>query len=309
LAAEQDKFIVFAQRFQLKTEELPFDLTGRIAAAMAATPQKRQNWATVYVTVAAVALLAVGISSGYMYFDNASVIVAKESAGSPKPLVAAAPSPKDRLATLITSLPNLVEQNDIADTVGAIEQVVAANPNMDNIGEALCTIADTEFRCLKRYDKAFAAYDKLRVDYPDLFDSLQDCATRYNLLAEARWENYGPLYNLDVARSRENSFAEFENIVADYPNTALAGEAVDEMCSLERSVQKGRPIQVADVLEQVRERCSNPIAKAQVDLTLGHHYRNTLHDRECAMACYQRVAASDHVALSNQAHLALAQME
>ncbi|MCK5861431.1 MAG: hypothetical protein KAH38_03035, partial [Candidatus Hydrogenedentes bacterium] len=279
----------------------------RIAASLEEDSPKRRSWARVYVTVTAVAVLAVGLNFGYMYLDGTSTIGAPEQFSH---IAAAAhpSSPENELALLVGGVSDDMLPEDITAQVALIEAAIASNPDMYNAGEALCRIAGLEFHCLQRYGKAFSNYKQLHTEYPQLFDDCQECAARYNLLEEVRSEDYGPLYSLDLARN-ENSFTAFENIVADYPNTVLADAAVDEMRLLVQTARDDRGTNMADDLELVREQCSSPIAMAQVDLTLGHHYCNILNDRERAEACYKRVSAGGHISLAHQAHQALSEMD
>ncbi len=306
LAAEQERFVSFAAKFHPTTEELPFDLSGRIAVALTESSEPRQRYATIYVTAIAVLVLTVSVYLVSMFGGekNAPVL------GSSDIQMASVPSPFDELAASMQQAKVLEDKGDYLGAVGLLKRAIENAPESRIKGDPLQRLADIEYTCLQRYEEAFVAYDALRENYPDIFAANRDSQNRYNLLAELRNENYWPLYQLDSARSRNaDVFSVYEDIVALYPDTAFASVTVDEMCKFVKSgIQKEQMTRV-DELNRVRERCCNPTVVAKVDLMLGHHYYDIIKDREEARAYYTRVAASDHVALANQAIKALSVME
>ena len=310
LAKEQERFAVFADKFQLPSEELPFDLTTRIHALMEEPTEKRHFRATAYVTIAAVAMLLVSINLVLFLPDNPSGVAEREYQVQIPPPAPEVATPEIKLAAAMNQACGLVADSDLTGGAALLEQAIDEAPEAPFVGEALLLLGDIEYNYLQRYERAYAAYDKLRQEYPEVFAASQEGTTRYNLLSEVRPENYGPLYILDFARTRTaNAFLIYEKIVASYPDTALANAAMDEMCSLVKGANPGVKMNMADELEQVRARCSNPVAVAQVDLTLGHHYCNALNDRDRARAYYNLAAASDHIALAHEATEALSRMK
>jgi tetratricopeptide (TPR) repeat protein len=306
LAAEQEKFVAFAAKFHPATEELPFDLSGRIAAALAETSEPRQRYATIYVTAIAVLVLAVSVYLVSMFGGAKNAPVP----GSSDIQMASVPSPFDELAASMQQAKVLEDKGDYLGAVGLLEGAIAKAPESPIKGDPLQRLADIEYTCLQRYEKAFVAYDALRENYPDIFAANRDSQDRYDLLAELRNESYWPLYKIDNARSRNaDVFSVYEDVVALYPDTTFARVAVDEMSKFLKSEMQKEQMTRVDELNMVRERCCNPTVVAKVDLMLGHHYQDIIKDREQAKVCYTRVAASDHVALANQAIKALSVME
>ncbi|HDP33773.1 MAG TPA: tetratricopeptide repeat protein [Candidatus Hydrogenedentes bacterium] len=316
LDGEREQYAAFARRFQLPSDELPCNLSSRIDAALTASSRETgQRKATLLAGAAALASLVVASYVGVMLFEDAAApngSLARNAVESAAPAAPPMNTDEAELMRVMDSACGLIADSDITNAVTLLEEAVAAHPSSPLAGEALLLLADIEYSYLQRYDRAFDAYSQLRANHPGVFASSVESEMRYGLLAEMRRENYAPLYALDNACARgAGGFAILENLVASYPNTVLASVAVDEMCALVNAAQReaAPPVNMTARLEQVRSRCSNPVAMAQLDLTLGHIYCNTLNDRARAMAHYNRAAASDHVALARQAHEALLRME
>jgi len=310
MAKEQERFVAFAEKFQLPFEELPFDLTTRIHALMEEPTEKRHFRATAYVTMAAVAVLLASINLALFLSDNPAGVIKQEYQAQTPPPAPEVASPEVKLAAAMSLACGLVADSDVTGGAALLEQAIEDAPDAPFVGEALLLLGDIEYNYLQRYERAYAVYDKLRQEYPEVFATSQEGTARYNLLSEVRREKYGPLYVLDFARTRTaDAFPIYEKIVASYPDTALAGAAMDEMCALVKDAHPGSDMNMVDELELVRARCSNPVAVAQVDLTLGHHYCNALNDRDRARAYYNLAAASDHIALAHEATEALSRMK
>ena len=99
-----------------------------------------------------------------------------------------------------------------------------------------------------------------------------------------------------------------ESVVARYPGKLVATLAVDAMRSLACPPEGGEPaVRVAE-LETVRDRCTNPIAIAQLNLALGGLYWSELRDNERARAVLSEVAGRGPVVLEQRAQAALEAM-
>lgn len=306
LATEQEKFITFSEKFHPKNDELPIDLSGRIAVALKESSEPRQRYATIALTAVAVLVLAVSVSLVSSFSGKWNISVPP----SADIQMASVPSPFDELAASMQQAKVLEDKGDYLGAVRLLEQAIANAPESPVKADPLQQLADLEYTCLQRYENAYWAYENLSSNYSDVFKSNKDIQNRYNLLAELRNENYWPLYKLDSARSRNaDALKVYEDVVSLYPETAFATVAVDEMCKFVKSGIEQKQMTRVDELNMLRDRCSNPVVVAKVDLMLGHHYHDIIKDREQAKAYYIRVAASDHIALANQAIKALSVME
>ncbi len=308
LKEERDAYAALAERLRLPEAELPFDLLPRLNHRLdeERASTRISRWAGVYVMAAAVALLAAGVYFATMLFAPPGVVNDMNATSVARTL-----PPQTPLSLAVVDACKLVSASDAGAAADRIRALIAAHPDDAYLGEAQLILADVEYSYLQRYDLAFAAYDRLRVNYPQVFASSPEISFRHDLLAEARRENFAPLYALDRAREHpETAFAIYEHLIAQYPATTLASAAMDEMRAL---VVASRPAEGAQTmtesLELVRQRCADPVAIAQLDLALGDIYARTLNDSEQARAHYMRATTSEHIALVHQAREALTRME
>lgn len=309
MVKKQEEYVSLVEAFRLPTEELPFDLTARLHAQLERPAAKRQVRGTVYATVAAVAVLLISANLVFFFSDGPAAIVEQEyGAQSPAP-VPMTDTPEAKLKAAMDRARELVSENDLMGGAAVLEQAIETAPIAPYVGEALLQLGDIEYSCLQRYDRAYVTYDKLCQQYPEVFVTSQEGEMRYKLLAEARRENYSPLYKLDVARVHTTeAFPICEDIIVSYPDTMLANEALEEMYASVTGTYSKEEMDKSDKLEFLRGHCSNPDVVAQIDLALGHYY-NDLNERELAKRCYQRAENSNHVVLVQRATEALARMK
>ncbi len=315
LKEEQNKFISFAEIFRVSEDVLPFDLSARIAHRLA-QPSPAVLWHRrpgVYAAVIATVLLMVGIYTGVMLTDVHKVSNVHPMATAPDvmPLAETGSAPNSGdLSVVLAKAEGFVASGQGDKAAGLLRDAVEQHRDASRMGEALQLLADIEYRQLQQYDRAFVAYDRLYASYPDTFSSRPENEVHYGLLAETKDENYEPLRRLyEASDNTVNGFNTLETLITRYPNTSLASAAVNEMRTLVKGASGSRDLSIVEKLELVRDRCSDTVAVAQVDLMLGRHYWDDLNDRVCAMEAYTRAAGSDHVVLSHQAHEALSRME
>jgi hypothetical protein len=226
------------------------------------------------------------------------------------------PSPSLSALAPIATLPSLLEEADVhaankdwQSARLALESFIAEHPGEDLAAQAQLKLADLHFTRLHQYPQAYAAYEQLRENFPQTFAGNPVNIDRFNLLAEAKAQNYEPLYLLDEARdSGADAFQKLEGLIAQQPNTFLASLAVDSMrdyIAVPKSMSDSAQV-VA--LEAVRERCSNPVAVAQVNLSLARIYAGELGEVNTARDLYQSVANNGPDVLAQSARSALEEM-
>lgn len=305
LIQERADYAALADNVKLAAEELPFDLLPRIESYLDedAAPARFPRRAQAVVAMAAALLLLAGIYVGVMTFSDSSTMP-----GIARPVVAlpADASPRTPLAQAIDRACQNVISGDAAAAVEEIKSLISAHSDDPYVGEAQLILAEAKYVYLQNYQDAYAAYNRLREAYPEVFASSPDSILRYELLSEAQCESFAPLYELDNARKHpENAFKTYERLIAQYPGTTLAAAAMEEMCSL-----VGEPrLASAEALKHVRERCSDPVVIAQVDLALGDVFAQIHKDKDLAKAHYMRAATSGHVVLTHRAREALTRID
>lgn len=209
----------------------------------------------------------------------------------------------------------LIEARALArrDFLGAHETLVNAlgqYPEDPRAGEAQNLLADLEFQHGQRYAQAYQAYDTLRRNYTGVFAANPENLARFNLLDETRAAGFSPLYALDAARnSAGDPLLALENVVARYPNSYLAAQAIDAMCEVSGASTLADSASRAALLEEIRARCSDPIAIGQINLALGHLYWNELNDSPRAKECFIEAAESGHAVLAQAAREAMLRLD
>ena len=209
----------------------------------------------------------------------------------------------------------LLEARSLArrDFSGAREVLVQAierYPGDSRAGEAQNVLADLEFQHGQRYAQAYQAYDVLRRNYAEAFAANPGNAARFNLLDETRSADFSPLYALDAARnSSGDPLPELEQVVSRHPNSYLAAVAIDAMCEVAGDSPASDGVSRVALLEQIRSRCTDPIAVGQITLALGHLYWNELNDSPRAKECFIEAAESGDAVLAQAAREAMARLE
>lgn len=168
-------------------------------------------------------------------------------------------------------------------------------------------LADIEFEHGQRYAEAYGAYEILKTDYPEVWSaSPPETKDRFDLLAETRDDAHRALYALDAA----DSFERLEQVLAQYPaNQLVAARAVARMAdAIGAESAPDAHVRVA-ALERVRERCTEPLAVAQLSIALADVYWRELRDPVHARPLYESAAGSGHVFLAQRAKSAIGELD
>ncbi|MBN2311258.1 MAG: tetratricopeptide repeat protein [Candidatus Hydrogenedentes bacterium] len=186
------------------------------------------------------------------------------------------------------------------DYTRAFETLTAAlesYPDDVRAGEAQYQLADLAFE-RGRYPEAFDAYTALKVNYgAELAEEPARerlVSDRRDLLDEASKVNYASLQELDAAlRNRGGEFAALEQVIARYPALPYVAELASRHMALliaESEAEPGDPNAYARAMEAARDRCTDPVAIAQLNLEIGHIYRDRIHDAGLAGVYYRKAA-------------------
>ncbi len=171
-------------------------------------------------------------------------------------------------------------------------------------GEARQLMGDLAYNELRWYPEAFSDYDALRLHHNAVFQLKSENLLRLNLLDEARGrdDSYASLHALDAAR-RGESLEEFESVLARYPATYVASLAANEMATLSAALDGLDADANARVaaLESALARSTNPVARAQLKVEIGHLVSRELDGGDRARALYEEVAESEITVLAQLA--------
>jgi tetratricopeptide (TPR) repeat protein len=238
-----------------------------------------------------------------------SLAARTQAPGTPAPgapVQVASSVPATPLGVALASARAALEQREYGNAVRTLREGLAAHPGDAESGAATLLLADLEFSQLQRYDEAYTVYETLRTQHPAVFSNDPAAIQRFDLLAEARTEDYAPLHALSAAG---DSFDALERVVSLYPNKLVGALAMNTMQRLECAGRPEEPASEIAALESVRERCNNPIALAQVNLSLGELYWNAQQNPGKAREAFLAVTASGHTGSAQLARQALAQLD
>lgn len=206
------------------------------------------------------------------------------------------------------------EQIDQANFNGAyqvLNKALQTYPDDAMAGDAQMLMADLAYSELYRYEDAFNAYETLRTQHYETFTSAPEIKQRWELLAEAQGVQFASLEALEAARrAGRNGFEQLEHIIGRYPTQMVASLAADEMGRMmaeEIAENGGIPDDVL-AMERARERCSDPVAIARLDLELAEVYMTERQDGAQACTLFQRVLESGDPALAQLAQDAVARL-
>jgi len=297
--AEAESLPRFAGAIPVPPAQFTGDLLPVVRQRLMETPA-RSAWTGWRVALPVAACIMLAAAFGYISRDDRRV-------SGPDVAAVAAASPID--AAIAAAL----EQSDqqFGKAVLALREAIQAYPDDPRAGEAQLLLANLEFSHGQRYAEALAAYDALRRHYPQTWNTSPGAVKdRYDLLAEARLQNFEPLYQFDAARNSGDAFAQLEKLVAKHPCKLVASLAIETMrerlCGPEDSMAMETRI---DAMEFVRDRCTDPVAIAQINVTLGDMYWRDLRDFERAREAYTQAAGSGHITLASVARAALWEMD
>lgn len=191
-----------------------------------------------------------------------------------------------------------------------LEDALRSFPEDPRAGEAQLALADLEFDHGQRYEEAYKALNTLRTRYPETWNANPECADRFDLLDEARAEDFEPLYAYAAAvNSSGDAFAQLEKVVARYPEKLVGTLAMAAMVELVGDDSDGAELTKTAALDAVRNRCTDPIAIAAVSVSLGDSFWKEMKDPDSARICYTAAAQSSHPGVAQSAKEALASLD
>lgn len=299
LRAEAEALGVLVDGIAREEVELDRDLVAAVWASIGTeTAPLTIRRAHLVVSFAAFAL----VLSGVVY------MVAMRSPVAHAPGVAEAPAASEEAASPVeTALLKgraLMLERDYPKAYVTLDGALENAEDDVSAGEARQLMADLAYSELRWYPQAFADYDTLRLRHSAVFQSKPENLLHLNLLDEARGrdDSYASLHALDAAR-RGESLDDLERLLADYPATYVASLAADEMARLSAKLDgtgAGEHWRVA-AMESALARCTDPVARAQLKVEIGHLVSQELNDAERARALYEEVAESEFTVLAELA--------
>ncbi len=278
----------------IPAEELIYsgDLLPSVREALRRTPPAAHPWSwrlflTSFAAVAACfALVYVGVLA---------------SRPSDMPEVAITVSDTDQTLDAATAL---VVADDAMGALSVLQAGMERAETAEDAGRLQLAIANIQFDDLHRYEDAYNSYRRLREEFGGVYSQSESWVKdRYDLLEQARARDYWALYEMDKARGMgELGIGKLEQVMAKYPGRIVAREALDVMVA----VVGGQGI---EALEAVKDRCSNPIAVAQIDVHLGERYCTDRVNPTLGQQMLNEVAKSDNGEVAKMAKDVLAKLE
>jgi len=211
----------------------------------------------------------------------------------------------------LTEADRLARYHDYTNAYRTLKQSVEESPDDPLAGDAQLRRADIAFSLLRWYPEACEDYELLADRYPAVFVNSVESIRRRDLLAEARERDYASLHALDAAlRSSDNQFAQLERVIGRYPGTFVASSAAEDMARLVavEDAAAGEASARLAAMERARDRCTNVIAKRQLNLEVGHIYQREMNDPAKAVECYNEVIENDNAVLAQLARQSLAEV-
>lgn len=202
------------------------------------------------------------------------------------------------------------QEHDFAGALKTLQTALATHPKDVEAGNAQAMLAELEFGHGQRYAEAYAAYAALKEKYPQAWAANPRNADRFDLLTETKAAKFQPLYDLAAAKSSgTDAFGQLEKIAAKPDSFLIGALAVDAMRELVGGTDTGAGAGKVAALQQVRERCTDPVAAAQVKLALADAHWSELHDAATARGLYDEVAQGPQPLAAKAARAALAKLD
>lgn len=215
-----------------------------------------------------------------------------------------------------TQMEQRLQARDFTGAYQFLEETLENEKMQPWAAEARLILADLAYDQLQWYDAAFGSYSEVVQNYRHVLEAeerLADVVTRWNMLAEARKNDYASLHALHAAtESGGGGFEALEDVVARHPGTFVASEAVRAMAHLASENNAGEFREHGEMLAALsaaREDARSPIVKAQVDYEIGQHHLTQSGDREKARELLLTVSQSDEEALAERARSSLAVLQ
>ena len=294
-----------AEVVQLREDKWTGDLLPALRQRIAeeeAAPARGLHVPAYAIAASLTVLISVGLYAVFMLSGDDGVSVRRAAAPAP-------PVPETTLVQAKETACDLVAQGETERAADLLEKAIYEHPKDAYHAEALLTLADIEYSYLQRYDRAYEAFKRLEQDHRDQFNSNWDHDKRVRLLSAALPDGFAPLRELEAAAKSDNPLQGYEEVLVEYPDTLWADEAVTHMARLVARKTNADPADTVEVLQRVRNACSQPVARDRIDLEIGNYYCDSLDDLERARSHYALAASSRHVALAAKAREALARLE
>lgn len=249
------------------------DLLPRVQARLRATRRVRRAPAHRLAVASAVCAAAVVAFAGLL-----SVQEMLRADGDATLL--ATPADRSPAANLLREAAARAEQADFGGAYMILQTIVDRYPSDPLAGTAQLELARLQFDQFANYAEAYRAYRDLRETYPDVFRSRPENADRLDVLAEARRVDYASLEELDAATRRSGGIEALERVIARYPATMTASLAAERMADRIAGADGsagGGPARLR-ALEEARDRCTDPVAAARLNIEIAYGYWRDLHD-------------------------------
>ena len=229
-----------------------------------------------------------------------SVFVVFTQRESPE-TVAVIPS---KLESTLTEARGLVAADNPTGALAVLQTALATPMDATSTGALQLEVADLEYEAFHRYDAAFDAYRAVREGNAEAWkQSPGPIKERFDLLTEARDANFEALYQIDTAiKQGDSGMPALEQVMARYPGRFVAQAAMETMVAMS-------DVEGLGALEDVRSRCKNPVAVAQLDVRLGEGYCADNVDPARGRALLHAVAQSPYAVPAQMAKDVLARLE
>ncbi len=273
------------------------DLLPRVRAGLRDAPEPIQRDRFRWVLAGAVAAMALVFTVfGMVPSDAPSDTVAQVNEDTPAPI--------DPLETVLAESAALDEQFNFSESYVVLSKALEESPEGGSARDVQQRIADLAFEELRWYSEAYAGYNALRAHHGKQFRSRVENINRLEMLDESRGVNadFASLYALDAAR-RSEDFDSFETIISQYPATYVASLAADDMAHASLVVDEDMTPLLA--METALNRCTHPIAIAQLKMELGRLHQTDGADLQKARALFEDVRDSGNTVLAKRASVAL----
>lgn len=202
----------------------------------------------------------------------------------------------------------LVDDHDYSRAFMVLQAALERRPDDKLAGEVQLLAANIAFVELQWYPEAFEAYNGLRLEDGDLFRKDPQNVYRWNLLDETRGRgnDYALLHAVDAARGR-GDFEGLEDVIGRKPAAYVASLAAKEMARLAVGADGVAPGENGRLyaMQSALDRCTNPIAVAQLKIEIGHIFRDELSDFGSARSLYEQVADKGPTVLAQLARESL----
>lgn len=303
LRTEAEALGLLSERIPSEEVTLDRDLGPSIMAQLQdPLPQSNPRTLHLVTSIAALGLVLSGVL--YMIIAKPPIAQAPQIAEAPTALQEDASA----LQVMIARAESMMRGRNFSKAYVTLAESLDAVEADPLSGAARQLMADLAYEELQWYPEAYANYNALRLNDNEEFQLQPDNLMRLNLLDESRVRdiNYSSLHALDAARLHE-SFEDMEGVLARYPTTYVASLAAEEMArlSLDREDANSSSNWRLAGMEAALGNVSDPVARDQLKIEIGHLAYRELNDPDRARALYEEVAQGGHTLLADLARSSL----